>query len=88
MVVGTMYRPPSASEKYYEQMVDILEHFTKCTNRIIVSADFNYNCAPDCRHISHIEQLKVLSQVVSGPTRITMTTSSLIDIILTYDPGV
>ena len=51
--------------------------------------DFNYNCAPDvndCRHISHIEQLTGLSQVVSASTRVTMITSSLIDIILTSDP--
>ena len=81
---GSMYRPPSASEKYYEQMVDVLEHFTNCNNHVIVMSDFNYNCAPDgndCCHISHIEQLTRLSQIVIALTRVAMTTSSLIDII-------
>jgi len=84
-----MYRPPGASETYYEQMVDVLEHFTNCTNHVIVMGDFNYNCAPDvndCRHINHIEQLTGLSRIVSAPTRVTMTTSRLIDIIFTSDP--
>ena len=60
LVVGSMYRPPSASETDYEQMVDVLRHFTNCTSCVTVMGDFNYNYAPDvngCRRISHIKQL-------------------------------
>ena len=51
--------------------------------------DFNYNCALgvyEFGSISHIEQLTGLSQIVCTPTCVTMTISSLIDLILTIDP--
>jgi exonuclease III len=57
LVVGSMYRPPSAGGQYHEHMVDVVEHFTNCANHVIVTGDFTYNCAPDvkdCCHISHI----------------------------------
>jgi len=59
---------------------DVLEHVTICANHVIVAGDFNHNCQPDvneCRSIGHIEELTRLSQIVSVPTRVIMTTSSL-----------
>ena len=88
LIVGSMYRPPSSNQQYYESMGDILDKVTTDNDcDTIVMGDINYNYSLDenlaNNHINYIEQLTGLTQIVMEPTRVTMTTSSLIDVILT-----
>ena len=92
VVVGTMYRPPNSNQQYSEDILDILEYVTNVHDSVIVMGDLNYNCmlrsdddAYDS-NISVIEQLTGLTQLVEEPTRVTLSSSSLIDVILTSHP--
>ena len=90
MIVGTMYRPPSANVQYFDNIVDVLEHIITDIECVIMG-DLNYNYILDenvCSSpISYLSQLTGLSQLVTEPTRVTMTSSTLIDVILSTMPS-
>jgi exonuclease III len=93
-LVITVYRPPSASSEFFD-------HFKKLINKAIdnenkemyVLGDLNCNMlktdkdsnAP-IKKIKSLYELYQLSQLIDEATRITMTTTSLIDHIVTNTP--
>ena len=90
ITVGTMYRPPSTCHTYYDAMVDILDTITCEDDDVVLMGDLNYNYVYDetlsRNPINYIEQLTGLSQIITQPTRVTLTSSSLLDVILTTNP--
>ena len=89
VLVGTIYRPPSAKTEYYDNIVNVLDHIID-EHDCIVMGDLNYNYVLDeslsTNPIHYLSQLYGLTQLVSEPTRITTSSSTLIDVILTTIP--
>ena len=86
MVIGSVYRPPSADSQYYDNMVDVIDHFANNDDHLIVIGDLNIDCSNENTNdsnarIDFIEQITGLRQIVNEPTRVTLTTSTLIDVI-------
>lgn len=88
-VVCCMYRPPGSSVEYYNAMIDELMHFRK-DHELLLLGDLNFDYKFDellySRPIYHIESLFGLTQLVLSPTRVTPTSSTLIDVILSSMP--
>lgn len=87
LVIGTIYRPPNAGDQYFDNMLDEIQNFCTVSEYVIILGDLNINYTltehPSHNSIKTIECLFDLTQLVSSPTRVTINSSSLIDIILT-----
>ena len=86
MLISSIYRPPSANEKYFDTILDSIEraHDENCI--ILVAGDLNIDCGKPNTQLSLIENLFGLTQLVTEHTRVTNNSSSLIDLILTTNP--
>ena len=88
--IGIMYRPPSADMVYYEKILNQIEQVNSDDNRMLLLGDLNFDYDVDTCNandpIQKIEMLYGMSQMVKSPTRVTTTSSSLIDVILTNCP--
>ena len=84
-----MYRPPSASHDYYK-IVENIELASMLNKEIVMFGDLNFNYIIDeslsSNPIHLIETLFQMSQMISEPTRRTLTSSTLLDVILTSIP--
>ena len=79
--MGNLYRPPDSKVKYTDRFEDFMDTVSKEGKELILLGDFNKNLA---HKYSDLEWLNFtmslgLSQMVSQPTRVTPTSSTLID---------
>ncbi len=87
--VCAFYRPPNADTDYYERMLSNFEA-ALADHEVIILGDFNMNyqlgetLAKNPAH--HIGLLLNCSQLIDIPTRVTASTSSIIDLIYTSMP--
>lgn len=92
IIVGGVYRPPNAAPDYIEVIHDYLSKHTNSRSKIILAGDFNLpginwnNGSHDGRDVASSELLLdvafafSLNQLVTDNTRITATSSSLLDL--------
>ena len=85
IVIGTVYRPPD-QHKFVEYFGQVLSSISK---EVIILGDFNINWLNrSCKlykDYNNLLNLVSLSQIINTPTRVTSTTSSIIDHILVSD---
>jgi hypothetical protein len=89
VIVSSIYRPPSASVSYYNNMVNYMEKVVSSAYDTIFTGDFNLNVLghdSDTDKISHLCSLLDLQQLVTKPTRVTPSSSTCIDLIMTSIP--
>ena len=86
IAIGVIYRPPSANAAYYNSMLDQLDYVNAHYDKVIVMGDLNFNYKFDCElrsnPVFHIETMYNMKQLVTQPTRVTLSTSTLLDVIL------
>ena len=84
VVVGMMYRPPSACRDYYVTMLNQLDivHANDCHVILMGDLNFDVNSGTNNCPVKNIESLYDMSQLVNKPTRVTLTSSTLIDVML------
>ena len=92
-IIGVIYRPPDTSKYLAKNFTMLLnEMLTKVNDEskeMIITGDVNVNyldnkCNKEFKNTLHLFGFK---QLISKPTRITQTTSTLIDIIATNKPN-
>ena len=88
VTIGVIYRPPSANANYYSDLLDQLDHMHAHHDKVIAMGDLNFNYldASSKTYIQTIESMYDMKQIITEPTRVTLTTSTLIDVILTNVP--
>ena len=79
-----VYRPPSAKDVFYDHLQTILNH-CKFKKEIILLDDFNVNrdIKSDRKKIKQLTDEYNLTQIIKGPTGITNTSNTTIDLIFT-----
>ena len=89
-IISCIYRPPNADPVYFENIVNSIEKISNESGDCITLGDLNYNYILDenlhKNPINQLENMFLLTQLIKSPTRITPTSSSLIDVILTSVP--
>jgi hypothetical protein len=84
-----VYRSPSGNFKtFLDNIESLLSSLTKTKNTIIIVGDFNVNFSYNCKNAAiliDIFKSYGLSMKITGPTRITNTSSNCIDNIFTSD---
>ena len=85
----SLYRPPSADAAYLNSITDIFEKVVD-DNHIVILGDFNINYklqdSNDNHPIRLIESYFQLTQLILEPARVTPTSATTIDLILTNSP--
>lgn len=86
--IGCAYRPPSADQTYFNYLLDQIEEIKLDCDDFILMGDLNYDYVnrPSCP-VHTLESLFGMTQLVDKPTRVTQTSSSLIDVILSSVPN-
>ena len=92
-LVATVYRPPSASSEFFDHFEKLIKATDDENKEIYVLGDLNCDILKadedsnfPTKKIKSLYELYQLSQLIDKPTRITMTTKSLIDHIVTNAP--
>lgn len=86
ILIGSIYRPPSANAQYMEDLINVIDTINQDTTEIILLGDFNINFEPNViqnNQVGDICHLFDMEQLIENPTRVTTTSSSTIDLILT-----
>ena len=86
-VLVVIYRPPSADNGFYENFEKLLKE-SNLNKEILIMGDFNINWEdkPCRKKLKLITDRFDLTQVIRGPTRITNSTKTQIDLIFTNRP--
>jgi hypothetical protein len=89
-IVRTIYRPPRASVYSFANIEQLIKSIDDENKEFYLLGDLNANMLDNSnnttKHLNSIIELYQLSQTISTPTRVTMTTSSLLDVCLTPTP--
>ena len=84
--IGVIYRPPSADRNYYKEILNQLDFIHANFEKVILMGDLNFDYKFDVslssNPVYNIECLYDMKQLITEPTRVTVTTSTLIDVIL------
>ena len=87
VAVGTIYKPPKIPYGVFATIQESLAYITTKYQHTIICGDFNINYLQPESYPTSFFQVNVtepfgLSQIIKEPTRITATTSTLLDLIL------
>ena len=90
IALGIMYRPPSADKNYYNEMLNQLDFIHSKFDKVLLMGDLNYNYMCDSsansKPIPNMEALYDMNQLITEAKRVTLTTSTLIDVMLSNIP--
>ncbi len=86
ITIGCMYRHPKAATDSFDYIAEVLRN-TRMQKRIVfILGDLNDNLLIPNSKLSKIIGNHKLTQFVHKPTRITLTSSTLLDVIITNRP--
>ncbi len=88
MTVANIYRHPKQKIKWFDKLDKLLDNFSGTKLDFIITGDLNSDLLKnalenDTKHFVYACETHQLTQLVNKPTRITPTSSSLIDMIMT-----
>ena len=90
VIVGCMYRQPKENLDHFDLILDNIEKAFSINDKVIICGDLNYdyqiNETLSNNPVYYIESLFSMSQPITSPTRVTKSSSTLIDVILTSIP--
>ena len=91
--VSTIYRPPNAPAEFFDCFETLIKQIDDENKEMYILGDLNCNLLQEkalfnvpTSKLNSIYELYQLSQLINEPTRVTLTTSSLIDHVVTNTP--
>ena len=92
-IVSTIYRPPNAPAGFFDCFETLIKQTDDENKELYILGDLNCNLLQEkalfnvpTSKLNSIYELYQLSQLINEPTRVTLTTSSLIDHLVTNTP--
>lgn len=84
-LLGVFYRPPNSTVDYWDSFESCLESATDLNSDVIIMGDFNHdmNITSNASKLKKIISKFNIENMINEPTRITDTTQTCIDLILT-----
>ena len=88
-LITTWYRPPNSSVELFSEFENFLKLLEDENKEIIITGNLNCNLLEQNKSLPTSKLLDLvdiyqLQQLIQSPTRITSTTTSLLDVILTF----
>ena len=89
-IIVVWYRPPSANVQMFDLFETVLQKIDNLHLNFVVLGDLNCNMLANqlswqSRHLLEITDTLSLSEVINSPTRVTVNTSTLVDVIFVND---
>lgn len=87
IVVG-IYRPPNSDASFYTSFKEILRYLNSLGKEIIVLGEFNVNWSNKTKRkkLKELTGVFNFTQLINGPTRITKTSKTQIDLVFSNKP--
>ena len=91
-IVSTWYRPPGSSLDLFKAFEDFVDKVDSFNLDYYILGDFNCDLkcsagmSPATSHLNNIVDVYGLTQLITEPTRVTNTSSTLIDVCYTNNP--
>ena len=92
-IVTTIYRPPNATAEFFDHLEKLIKQIDDENKEMYILGDLNCNLLQEkllfnipTKKLDSLYELYQLTQLINEPTRITITTTSLIDHIVTNTP--
>lgn len=82
-IVGCIYRHPKASVATFDYILESFRNMSMRNKPLFILGDFNDNLLNIENHMGKIVRNVKLNQVIDTPTRITSTSATLIDLLIT-----
>ena len=86
ILVCSVYRPPAESNEYFDKMLDVFDKASLEDSEMCILGDLNYDYSIDLsisnNPVYYLENLYSLKQLIEKPTRVTQSTKTIIDVIL------
>lgn len=85
-LIGFVYRAPDESLEVFDYLDDVMRHATKNKLEVIIIGDLNCDINTTSRQTDRLMEFTMandLEQLINEPTRVTSTTSTLIDALIT-----
>ena len=83
------FKPSSTNNDYFNCVLNQIDHAHSLNKNIILMGDLNYNYkfaeSLSCNPVHQIEVLYNMRHLITSPTSVTLTTSTLIDVLFTND---
>ena len=86
IIIGCIYRHPKASATTFDYIQDVFRLISMKNKTFLSLGDFNDNLLVSNNKISRIIKNNKLTQIIGKPTRITPTSSTLLDLVITNMP--
>ena len=83
IIVGSCYRPPCSNVSVFDTIVNNVEHVLQNNQHTILICDLNISY--NCKESNLLEQVCHMKQLILDSTRVTPSSSSIIDHIYTID---
>ena len=85
IIICSFYRPPNSNIQYIEHLIDVIDKIDTDTSELVILGDFNinYDITRSDTQIGDICHLFDMEQLIQEPTRNTITSSKIIDLVLT-----
>ena len=87
IIVGCVYRHPKALATSFEHLQDVFRHLCVSKKMFYVLGDFNDDLLLKGNKLNGILRNNKLTQVIDKPTRVTSTSATLLDLIITNEPN-
>ena len=88
IVIGCMYRHPKAPVATFGYIQDVLRMICMRNKASFILGDFNDNLFANDNKLNKIIKNNKLTQIINKPTRITATSSTLLDLVITNKPDI
>ena len=88
IIIGCMYRHPKANITSFDYINNILQSLCISKKSFFVLGDLNDNMLLPGNNLNKIFSNNKLTQIIDKPTRITSTSSTLLDVIITNNPSI
>ncbi len=86
IIIGCMYRHPKAHCDSFDYIVDLVQAMTLRNKSLFILGDLNDDLLNNSSKISRILKNNKLTQIINQPTRITPTSATLLDVVITNTP--
>ena len=85
-IVGCLYRHPSALAESFDYISEVLQSLNLQNKSFFLLGDMNDDLLNSSNKLDKIFKIQKLQQVIDRPTRITQTSKTLLDVIVTNSP--
>ncbi len=86
VIIGCVYRHPKASADSFEYLQDVFRQLCVSKENFYILGDFNNDLLLNISNLNGILKYNRLIQLIDVPTRVTATSATLLDLIITNNP--